>query len=126
LDAASETETQAEFIVKTASFTQEKRQAQQQKVMHVTFNIPGPLREFTNHQSSVRVAVEQGATLFKALESLFAACPGLRDRVLTEAGAIRHHVNIFVGNDDVRYTGGLTTAISAGVEISIVPAISGG
>lgn len=94
--------------------------------MQVSFNIPGPLREFTMNQSSVRVDVEEGATLFKALQSLFAACPGLRDRVLTEAGAIRHHVNIFVGNEDVRYTGGLATIISAGAEISIVPAISGG
>jgi molybdopterin converting factor small subunit len=94
--------------------------------MHVTFNIPGPLREFTNQQSTVRVDVEEGATLVKALQTLFANCPGLRDRVLTEAGAVRQHVNIFVGNDDVRYTAGLTTTVSAGAEISIVPAISGG
>lgn len=94
--------------------------------MHVTFNIPGPLHEFTNQHSTVRVEVEEGATLVRALHSLFAACPGLRDRVLTESGAIRQHVNIFVGNEDVRYTGGLTTAISVQAEVSIVPAISGG
>jgi molybdopterin converting factor small subunit len=125
-DCTCETESKAGFGGKAASFTQENWQARQTKVMQVSFNIPGPLREFTMNQSSVRVDVEEGATLFKALQSLFAACPGLRDRVLTEAGAIRHHVNIFVGNEDVRYTGGLATIISAGAEISIVPAISGG
>lgn len=94
--------------------------------MQVLFNIPGPLREFTGNRSDVRVEVRARADLRNALHALFAAHPGLRDRVLTEAGEIRNHVNIFVANEDVRYTGGLTTAISAGAEVSIVPAISGG
>ena len=52
--------------------------------------------------------------------------PGLRDRILTEQGQVREHVNIFIGDEDVRYTGGLTSRISASSDISIVPAISGG
>jgi len=94
--------------------------------MQVLFNIPGPLREFTENRSGVRVEVKSGADLLGALQVLFAAYPGLRDRVLTEAGEIREHVNIFVANEDVRYTGGLATAVPAGAEVSIVPAISGG
>jgi molybdopterin converting factor small subunit len=94
--------------------------------MHVLFNIPGPLREFTESRSSVCVEVEAGANLLQALQVLFAAYPGLRDRVLTEAGETRQHVNIFLANENVRYTGGLATAILAGAEVSIVPAISGG
>jgi molybdopterin converting factor small subunit len=94
--------------------------------MQILFKIPGPLREFTENRSDVRVEVEAGADLHKALQTVFAACPGLRDRVLTEAGQIREHVNIFVANEDVRHTGGLATAVPDGVEISIVPAISGG
>jgi molybdopterin converting factor small subunit len=35
-------------------------------------------------------------------------------------------VNVFVGNDVARWTEGLATPISDGVEISIIPAISGG
>ncbi len=94
--------------------------------MQVLFNIPGPLREFTENRSSVRVELKTGADLRAALLALFAAYPGLRDRVLTESGETRQHLNIFVTNEDVRYTGGLATAVSAGAEISIVPAISGG
>jgi sulfur-carrier protein len=94
--------------------------------MQVVFNIPGPLREFTGNQNGVRVEVQAGADLRSALQELFAAYPGLRDRVLTEAGETRQHVNIFVANEDVRFTGGLTTVIPAGAEVSIVPAISGG
>jgi sulfur-carrier protein len=95
-------------------------------VMQVVFKIPGPLREFTGNRSDVLVEVQAGGDLRKALRALFVACPGLRDRVLTESGETRRHVNIFVANEDVRYTGGLATPLPAGAEVSIVPAISGG
>ncbi len=94
--------------------------------MQVLLTIPGPLREFTGNQRAVRVDVEAGANLLQVLQALFVEYPGLRDRVLTEAGQTRQHVNIFVANENVRYTGGLATAIPAGAEVSIVPAISGG
>jgi molybdopterin converting factor small subunit len=73
------------------------------------------------------VAVEtSGGTLRDALEALFAAHPGIRDRVLTDRGEIREHVNVFVGKSEVRLTGGLATSLADGREISIIPAISGG
>jgi len=93
--------------------------------MQVVFNIPGPLREFTENRSSVPVEVKKGADLHEALQSLFAACPGLRDRVLTESGESRRHINIFVASEDIRYTGGLAMPIPDGAVVSIVPAISG-
>jgi len=94
--------------------------------MQVVFNIPGPLREFTGNQRSVRVAVGDGANLLQALDALFQEFPGLHDRVLTETGEARRHVNLFVSNENVRFTGGLATPVPPGAEISIVPAISGG
>jgi sulfur-carrier protein len=94
--------------------------------MQVVFKIPGPLREFTGNQSAVPVEVTAGANLLHTLQALFVAYPGLRDRVLTETGETRRHVNIFVANENVRYLGGLATPIPAGAEISIVPAITGG
>ncbi|MGB7848854.1 MAG: ubiquitin-like small modifier protein 1 [Candidatus Acidiferrum sp.] len=94
--------------------------------MQVLFHIPGPLREFTEKRGEVRVEVKAGADLLSALLALFAACPGLRDRVLTESSEIRDHVNIFVANEHVRYSGGLSTPVPADAEISIVPAVSGG
>ncbi len=111
---------------KTKISAHEKRQAREATVMQVLFHVPGPLREFTENRRDVRVEVKAGADLRKALQALFAAYPGLRDRVLTEVGEIRQHVNIFVATEDVRYTGGLATAVPAGAEVSIVPAISGG
>jgi sulfur-carrier protein len=91
----------------------------------VTFHILGPLREFTSGRSTV--TIEQApATLAEALSALWKLYPGLRDRILTEQDEMREHINIFIGDEDVRYTGGLTSRISAGSDISIVPAISGG
>jgi molybdopterin converting factor small subunit len=67
-----------------------------------------------------------GSTLRDALESLFVECPGLRDRVVTEQGEIRQHLNVFVGNTEARTMDGMATPLTNGIEISIIPAISGG
>jgi len=95
-------------------------------MMLVSFAIPGPLREFSGNQTSVRIEVLSGANLLEGLQALFTAYPGLRDRILTESGQLRQHVNVFIGKEDIRYTGGLTTPLPANAEITIVPAISGG
>jgi molybdopterin converting factor small subunit len=79
----------------------------------------------TGGRSQVDVETS-GGTLRHALEALFAAHPAIRDRVLTERNEIREHVNVFVGKEEARLTGGLTTPLADGMEISIIPAISGG
>jgi molybdopterin converting factor small subunit len=91
----------------------------------VTFQIPGPLRSFTGGRSCIELPASP-ATLREALELLWDTWPGVRDRIVTEQGEVREHINLFVGSEDVRYTGGLTTRIPSGSEITIVPAISGG
>jgi len=91
----------------------------------ITFHIPAPLREFTNGKSQVEITATPDK-LADALSALWLAFPGLRDRVVTEQGEIREHINIFIGDDNIRFTGGLASRISVGSEISIVPNISGG
>ena len=122
----SNTELETEKRKETQERAYDKSQPQEITLMQVSFKVPGPLREFTENQSTVRVELQAGANLLQALQELFVAYPGLRDRVLTETGETRQHVNIFVGNENVRYLGGLATPIPAGAEISIVPAITGG
>jgi molybdopterin synthase sulfur carrier subunit len=89
------------------------------------FHIPGPLREFTAGHSEVRIE-QSPATLAEALTVLWTLYPGVRDRVVTEQEQVREHINIFIGDENVRYTGGLASRVSSGSEISIVPAVSGG
>jgi molybdopterin synthase sulfur carrier subunit len=93
--------------------------------MSVTVHIPGPLRAFAEGHGEVQIQGSQ-ATLRDALELLWARYPGLRDRIVTEEGQVREHINIFVGNESIRYTGGLATPLPANATISIIPAISGG
>jgi molybdopterin synthase sulfur carrier subunit len=93
--------------------------------MPVTFHIPGALREFTAGRSTV--ALEHSpTTLADALSALWTLYPGVRDRIATEQGQVREHINIFIGDENVRYTGGLASLLGEGSEISIVPAVSGG
>ena len=91
----------------------------------MTFHISGALRSFAGGRDRVEIAAT-ATTVAEALEALWAVYPGLRDRVATEGGDVRDHVNVFVGQENVRYTGGLTTRIGGDAEISIFPAISGG
>ena len=93
--------------------------------MTVTFLIPGPLRSFAAGNSRVIVELSP-TTLAGALEALWKQYPAIRDRVVTEQAQIREHINVFVGKEDVRHTGGLQTPIFDGAEITILPAISGG
>ena len=93
--------------------------------MAVTFHIPGALRQFTGGQSKV-VIDQSPPTVGEALSALWTLYPGVRDRVATEQGQVREHINIFIGDESIRYTGGLASAVTPGCEISIVPAVSGG
>jgi len=52
--------------------------------------------------------------------------PGVRDRVMDEQGRVRPHVNVFVGHESIRWTGGLETPIPPDAELFILPAVSGG
>ena len=93
--------------------------------MRVTFHLPGALHEFAGGQSSVQVETS-GATLADALAALWALYPGIRDRMATEQGQVREHINVFIGDENVRHTGGLTSPVAAGSEITVLPAVSGG
>ncbi len=93
--------------------------------MPVVVLIPGPLRPFADGRD--RVTLERRPeTVADALAELAVRYPGVRDRVVTEQGEIRPHVNVFVGEDNVRDASGLATRVPSECEIAILPAVSGG
>jgi len=95
--------------------------------MRVVFLIPTPLRPFAAGRSRIDLEAPGGPlSLADALAALGKVAPGVRDRVLTERGEVRPHVNLFVGTESCRWTGGLATPLADGAEITILPAISGG
>jgi sulfur-carrier protein len=90
--------------------------------MAVTVRIPTPLRTLTAGQEQVSA---EGGTVRAVIEHLEGAHPGLRDRLLDDKG-IRRFVNVYLGDEDVRFLEGLDTPLKAGDELSIIPAIAGG
>ena len=90
--------------------------------METTVRIPAPLRTLTGGKDEVAAA---GATVAELIENLDRQHPGIKDRLLDEKG-VRRFVNIYVGEEDVRFLDGLKTALRAGDKVSIVPAIAGG
>ena len=93
----------------------------------VAFLIPAALRPLAEGRSRLHVDVPRGSpSLGEALDALWVVCPPMRDRVLTEQGDVRPHVNVFVGTDSSRWGGGLAMEVPDGAEISILPAVSGG
>jgi molybdopterin converting factor small subunit len=92
--------------------------------MAIVFFIPGALRELAG-RSEVRVDGSAG-TVANALALLWAECPAIRDRVITERGDVRPHVNIFVDGENVRFAGGMDAPVRDGAEVFLLPAVSGG
>jgi sulfur-carrier protein len=90
--------------------------------MDTIVRIPAALRTLTGGADEVNAA---GATVGDVLDDLDKRHPGLKERLIDEKG-VRRFINIYVGEEDVRFTGGLGTSLKAGDQISIIPAIAGG
>ena len=93
--------------------------------MPVTFRIPGPLRNLAGDRDEVRISAAPNS-LSEALAMLWTEVPAVRDRVLTERGEVRPHINIFVDGESIRDAGGLGARVRDDSEIFILPALSGG
>ena len=92
--------------------------------MGITVRVPTILRSLTGGQSEV--SVDGAATLVELLDKLDADHPGIRGRVLDDDGKLRRFVNVYVGEEDVRFAGGLQTPTPDGATVSIIPAVAGG
>lgn len=90
--------------------------------MSIEVRIPTILRPFTKDQ---KVVSATGSTLFEAIANLDEQYPGIGERLL-ENGALRRFINVYVNDEDVRFSGGLDTALKSGDSITILPAVAGG
>ena len=93
--------------------------------MPISIIVPHALTPYSRGSDTV-VVEEPCATVADALAAVAAQWPALADRVLTEQGEVRQHVNVFVGEESIRFTNGLFTTVADGATITIVPAVSGG
>ncbi len=91
--------------------------------MSISVRVPTILRTYTAGESEVTAG---GSTLKEVLESLDESYPGIKGRIVDEQGALRRFVNVYIGNDDVRFLNGLDTPVSDGSQVSVIPAVAGG
>jgi molybdopterin converting factor small subunit len=93
--------------------------------MAIHVNVPGALQAFASGSRTLRLDT-RCRTVRDALRAVAETHPGVVDRVLTETGALREHVNLFVGEENCRFVGGLDAPVRDGAVIEIVASVSGG
>ncbi len=91
--------------------------------MAVTVRLPGSLRDAVGGANKVEA---KGATLDEVFADIERRHPGFRDRVLDDGGAIRTYVNVYIGDEDARASGGTKARVADGAEIMVIPAMAGG
>ena len=90
--------------------------------MAIEVRIPTILRTYTDGAKSV---TGEGGTLAELIDHLEASHPGIKDR-LVEGSELRRFVNVYVNDEDVRFSGGLGTSLSDGDQVVVLPAVAGG
>ena len=90
--------------------------------MSVEVRIPTILRTYTGGEKAV---TGDGATLSEVIEDLESNHPGIRERLI-EGEDLRRFVNVYVNDEDVRFTGGLGTSVKDGDQVVVLPAVAGG
>jgi len=94
--------------------------------MPVEVRIPTILRTYTGGEKAV---AGEGATLSEVIEDLETHHPGIKDRLVEAKDGqsdLRRFVNVYVNDEDVRFTGGLDTSVSDGDQVVVLPAVAGG
>ena len=91
--------------------------------MSVSVRIPTILRSYTG--GAAEVNAEQG-TLREVIAGLDTAYPGIAGRIVDDGGKLRRFVNVYVGEEDVRFAQGLDTPVPSGAQVSVIPAVAGG
>jgi molybdopterin synthase sulfur carrier subunit len=94
--------------------------------MTAEVRIPTILRSYTDGAKAVS---GEGATLSELIENLEAKHPGIKERLVEDKNGdsdLRRFVNVYVNDEDVRFTGGLATSIDEGDQVVVLPAVAGG
>ena len=91
--------------------------------MTVRVKIPTPLRKYTEGEDVVEV---EGSNVGEVLRAVEARHGGLLAKICDDNGKVRRFINVYAGDEDIRFLSGLDTEVEAGDEISIIPAVAGG
>ncbi|KQS66069.1 MoaD/ThiS family protein [Modestobacter sp. Leaf380] len=91
--------------------------------MAIEVRIPTILRTHTGGNKTVSGA---GETLGALVDDIEGQHPGIKGRLVTDEGKLHRFVNVYVNDEDVRFTGSLDTPVKDGDSVTILPAVAGG
>ena len=91
--------------------------------MAIEVKIPTILRTYTGGEKSVAAS---GDTLAAVIDDLNGNYDGIKGRLITDDGGLHRFVNVYVNDEDVRFTGSLDTPVKDGDSVTILPAVAGG
>jgi molybdopterin synthase sulfur carrier subunit len=91
--------------------------------MAIEVKIPTILRTYTG---GAKIVEGKGDTLTALFDDLDTSHPGLKGRLVTDDGGLHRFVNVYVNDEDVRFTGALDTVVKDGDSVTILPAVAGG
>ncbi|WP_329317545.1 MoaD/ThiS family protein [Streptomyces sp. NBC_01262] len=90
--------------------------------MAIEVRIPTILRTYTDGQKAVEGS---GSTLDELFTDLDTRHAGIRERIVQDGG-LRRFVNVYLNDEDVRFLDGITTKLTDGDSVTILPAVAGG
>ena len=90
--------------------------------MSIEVRIPTILRQYTGGEKAVDGS---GGTLSELIDDLESRHAGLRGRLVDDKG-LRRFINVYLNDEDVRFLGGLETAVKDGDSVTVLPAVAGG
>lgn len=91
--------------------------------MSIEVRIPTILRPHTGGEKLVQGS---GPTLSALIDDLDSKYSGLKGRLIADDGSLHRFVNIYVNDEDVRFTGALDTTLGDNASVTILPAVAGG
>ena len=91
--------------------------------MNVRVRIPTQLRPFTGGLSEVEA---DGVNVGEVISALGKTYPGITERIFDDSGTLRRFVNVYLGDEDIRFLDGLVTPVGEDSHLAIIPAVAGG
>jgi sulfur-carrier protein len=92
--------------------------------MPVVVRLPAVLRPLARGAECVEVS--GASTVGSVFAEVGEEYPALRRRLTDDQGALRRHVNVFLGDDNIRDLSDLQTPVRDGDELLVLPSVAGG
>jgi sulfur-carrier protein len=89
----------------------------------ISIRLPTVLRPAAGGQATIAA---EGATVGEVFDDLIRQHPGLKSQLLTDAGELHRHLNVFLNDDDIRYLGKLDAKVEERDTLTLMPAVAGG